>query len=69
MAFAIPFLRKGEVGDGVFGFCSFPRNKTAGGAPNKMRDAPFEFPPFTEGDGGGRPVQWIEDVRGLRNLV
>ena len=68
-AFAIPCLRKGDVGHGVFGYFSFLRSKTAGGAPNKMRDAPFEFPPFPEGDVGGRPVQWIEDVRGLPNLV
>ena len=52
-AFAIPFLRKGEVGDGVFGYFSFLRSKTAGGAPYKMRDAPVEFPPLPEGDVGG----------------
>ena len=69
-AFAIPCLRKGDVGHGAFGYFSFLRSKAAGGGgAKKMRDAPFEFPPFPEEDVRGRPVQWIEDVRGLRNLV
>ena len=52
-AFAIPLLPNGEVGDGAIGYFSFPRRKTAGGAPNKMSDVPFESPPSSEEMLGG----------------